>query len=1012
MQVLRAILNKRLAEVSTHSFRLPDIGEGVVEGEVVEWLVAVGESIVEDQPLLSVMTDKATVEIPSPVTGIVTRLTGDIGDILPVGQVCAEFEINDDEITETSVESKLEDEDSSALEESQFQLKSKSSSSFRPISMEDDPEEIIEWRDSIISVNQHKGSLRAHHVLANTVEAAKEIGVPVGELTETPYLNTIPPHQEPDYPGNTDLENRIQDILRWNAMMMVTRANKRFDGIGGHISTYASIATLWEVGLNHIFRGKDGDGHGDHVYWQGHASPGLYARSWMEGRFDIEKIEHFRREAFTSGLSSYPHPRLMPEYWEYPTVSMGLGAMTAIRQARFNRYLRDRGIVDTDSSRVFYFMGDGESDEPESLSELTLASREGLDNLTIIVNCNLQRLDGPVRGNTKIVQELAARFTGAGWNVIKCLWGRMWDPLFAADVHGLLAARLTSLTDGDEQRIMTASGEIIRKELFNSPVLASLVEHLSDSELEVLTDDMGGHDLHRIYAAYKAAIDCKGKPTVILARSIKGYGLGPTFAGRNATHGKKKADNSALHFMRDKIGLDLSDEELEKLPYILPEDRPDEVAYLRECRESLGGYLPERRPHPLDLPLPPVETFSEFDTGTRNGQAVSTTMAFVRLLRNLTRVDGIGSRIVPIVPDEARTFGMDPLFSQLGIYSPLGQLYTPVDYEVLMRYKESKTGQILEEGINEAGAMSTFIASGMSYATQGTPTIPFYIYYSMFGFQRIGDLVWSAADSRCRGFLIGATSGRTTLNGEGLQHQDGHSLLLAMSNPSVRAYDPAYAYEMATIIRHGINEMYVDESDVMYYIAAYNENLEMPSKPEGADEGILRGLHRIEAEDNAQVRLLGSGPILRQVEIAATKLSELGIATEVFSATSYGELRREAMESEDWNRRHPSQDEKSSWVQQQLDDSVPITVAVSDNIAAVPDLIRPWVGGTFHVLGTDGFGRSDTREALRRFYGVDSDCIVLDTLSALLRSDLIEESLYSDFLASIDVKEPDDITRI
>ena len=448
------------------------------------------------------------------------------------------------------------------MDESSSTVSSQPISSFEYLSTEDDPEEIIEWRESIISVNQHKGSLRAHHVLASTVEAAKEVGVPVGELTETPYLNTIPPNQEPDYPGDIDIENRIQDILRWNAMMMVTRANKRFDGIGGHISTYASIATLWEVGLNHIFRGKDGDGYGDHVYWQGHASPGLYARSWMEGRFDIEKIEHFRREAFTNGLSSYPHPRLMPEYWEYPTVSMGLGAMTAIRQARFNRYLRDRGIIDTDNSRVWYFMGDGESDEPESLSELTLASREGLDNLTIIVNCNLQRLDGPVRGNTKIVQELASRFTGAGWNVIKCLWGRMWDPLFDADIQGLLATRLASLTDGDEQRIMTAPGEVIRKELFNSPGLEALVDHLSDSELEALTDDMGGHDLHRIYAAYKAAIDCKGKPTVILARSIKGYGLGPTFAGRNATHGKKKADNSALHFMRDKIGLNLSDEEL------------------------------------------------------------------------------------------------------------------------------------------------------------------------------------------------------------------------------------------------------------------------------------------------------------------------------------------------------------------------------------------------------------------------------------------------------------------
>ena len=1002
-----------------HSFRLPDIGEGVVEGEVVEWFVAVGDAIVEDQPLLSVMTDKATVEIPSPVTGTVAHLSGDVGDILPVGEICAQFEVDGDGDGSAAAP------DEAATEAAPAPAPEPEPSPASPVPSEtpgawattttttstDDPEEIVEWTESILAVNERKGAERAHEVLDATVAAAREAGVDVGHLTQSPYLNTIAAADEPAYPGDLEMEARIRDTLRWNAMMMVTRANKHFEGLGGHISTYASIATLWEVGLNHKFRGKDGEGHGDHVYWQGHASPGLYARAWMEGRFDHDRIEHFRREAFTTGLSSYPHPRLMPDYWEYPTVSMGLGAMTAIRQARFNRYLRDRGLVDTDHSRVWYFMGDGESDEPESLSELTLASREHLDNLTMVVNCNLQRLDGPVRGNTKIVQELAARFTGAGWNVIKCLWGRSWDALFAADSTGALAARLSALTDGDEQRLMTASGDVVRAELFNTPELAALVAHMSDADLEALTDDVGGHDPVRIHAAYRAAVAHKGQPTVILARSIKGYGLGPTFAGRNATHGKKKADDSALHYMRDTIGLAFTDEDLEDLPYIMPEDRSDEVAYMLERREALGGFLPERRTSSLDVPLPPPDAYAEFDEGSGK-QSVSTTMAFVRLLRNLTRAEGIGERIVPIVPDEARTFGMDPLFSALGIYAPDGQLYKPVDHKVLMKYKESRTGQILEEGINEAGAMSTFIASGTSYATQMTATVPFYIYYSMFGFQRIGDLVWSAADSRCRGFLMGATSGRTTLNGEGLQHQDGHSLLIAMSNPAVRAYDPAYAYEMAAIIKRGMEEMHGEDKDVIYYITAYNENFVMPAKAEGADEGILRGLHRIEADEAPLVRLLGSGSILPQAEAAAARLRELGVACEVWSATSYGELRREAMEAEAWNTRHPSEEPRTSWVSEQLDGKVPVTVAVSDNMAAIPDLIRPWVGGAFHVLGTEGFGRSDTRENLRRFYGVDADCIVLDTLSALARAGEVDVKLHAEVLASLGLEDVDDVTSI
>ncbi|MDE0707690.1 MAG: pyruvate dehydrogenase (acetyl-transferring), homodimeric type [Candidatus Poseidoniales archaeon] len=876
-----------------------------------------------------------------------------------------------------------------------------------------DEGETEEWRESVLSVEENLGAARARYLLQEAVTAANSVGVPVGELTQTAYVNTIHPDDQPTYPGNLQMEGNILDVIRWNAMMMVTRGNKYFEGIGGHISTYASTAHLWEVGLNHFFRGKGGEGNGDHVYWQGHASPGLYARAWMEGRMDEARMENFRQEAFKKGLSSYPHPRLMPDYWEYPCVSMGLGAMTAIRQARFNRYLHNRDLVDTSQSTSWYFMGDGESDEPESLSELTLASREKLDNIVMVINCNLQRLDGPVRGNGKIVQELAARFTGAGWNVIKCLWGSSWDDLFARDIEGILAARLEALADGDEQRIMTGDGAMIRSDLFNTSELAAMVSHLSDSDLEALTNDVGGHDPVKIYTAYSAARGHKGRPTVVLARTIKGWGLGPSFAGRNSTHGKKKADQNVLQFMRDDMGLTFGDSELENLPYLQPGNYPDEVNYLLQQREQLGGFLPERRNQKMGISTPTNEAYAEFDDGTKGNLKVSTTMVFVRLMRSLMKADGFGKHVVPIVPDEARTFGMDPLFNEFGIYAPDGQLYKPVDHSVLMKYKESKSGQILEEGINEAGAMSTFIASGTSYSTQGCATIPFYIYYSMFGFQRVADLIWSAADSRARGFLIGATAGRTTLNGEGLQHQDGHSHLMAVTNPAVRAWDPAYAYELATIIKHGIEEMCNDEKDVIHYITVYNENHSMPPKPNGVDEGIIRGLYRISGKDDAKVRILGSGPIMLQVERAAKILAELNISCEIWSVTSYGELRRDAASAERWNRLHPSENTRSSWVTDHLDDSVGTTVAVSDNMMAVPDLIRQWVSGDYVVLGTDGFGRSDTREALRRFFEIDAEHIVLATLSSLVRRGEIESGVYDDAVKNLGISlKRDDITLI
>ena len=880
---------------------------------------------------------------------------------------------------------------------------------------DEDPIQTHEWELSVQEVVEQQGAQRAERLLHSAIAAGAEAGIDI-DTTTTPYLNTIAPDMQGSYPGDLEMEKRLHTINRWNAMMMVTRANKYVDGIGGHISTYASASHLWEVGLNHFYRGKDGEGWGDHVYWQGHASPGIYARAWLEGRLSDENIHNFRQEVGGAGLSSYPHPRLMPDFWEYPSVSMGLGAMTAIHQARYNRYVHHRGLADTTLSRVWYTMGDGESDEPESLSELALAAREGLDNIVMTMNCNLQRLDGPVRGNSKIVQELEGRFRGAGWNVIKVLWGSSWDALFAKDTSGALAKRLAELVDGDEQRLFTAEGAVIRKELFAGDELTALVAEYSDEELEALTEDLGGHDFLKIHAAYAAACAHKGQPTVILARTIKGYGLGPAFAGRNTTHQRKKADENDLRLIRDAMGLDFSDEDLEKLPFIHPNDVPDVVAYAKNRRAAMMGPMPERRVPEMALTLPEASVYAEFDDGTKGSSQVSTTMAFVRLMRGLMKTKEFGERVVPLIPDEARTFGMDPLFSEFGIYHPEGQLYKPVDHKVLMKYKESAKGQILEEGINEAGALSSFIAAATSYATQGSPTIPFYIFYSMFGFQRVADLIWSAADSRARGFLIGATSGRTTLNGEGLQHQDGHSLLMAHSNPAVRAYDPAFAFELSTIIKQGIVDMCENDSDVIYYLAVYNENYPMPAKPKDCEEGILKGLYKLRTApdgDGPVVRLIGSGPIMLQVLDAVEKLETFGVRSEIWSATSYGELRREGMDVSRWNRLHPGESMKTSWVEQQFgDDKAPI-VAVSDNVAAVPEMIREWVHAPYTVLGTDGFGRSDTRPALRRFFEIDGEAVALAALSSLVREGRLEASVYNEAMTSFGVStERTDITSL
>ena len=868
--------------------------------------------------------------------------------------------------------------------------------------------------DSIRAVKEQLGEEEARRLLHATLSAAREVGVDV-DVVNTPYLNSIHPDGQGTYPGDLDLEERLHGIIRWNAMMIVTRGNKYFEGIGGHISTYASASHAWEIGFNHFFRGKDGDGSGDHLYWQGHASPGIYARAWLEGRLTLENMERFRQEVAGGGLSSYPHPRLMPDFWEFPSVSMGLGAMTAIHQARFNRYLEDRGLVTTANSRVWYTMGDGESDEPESLSQLSLAGREGLDNIVMTMNCNLQRLDGPVRGNSKIVQELEGRFRGSGWNVIKVLWGSSWDDLFDRDSTGLLASRLAALVDGDEQRIMTADGATIRKELFNTEGLADLVSHLSDEDLVDLCADVGGHDFVKLHAAYAQAAAHKGQPTVVIIRTIKGYGLGPAFAGRNTTHQKKKAGMETMQFMRDDLGLSFTDSDLESYPYVMPEDVPELVAYAKERRAALDGFMPSRTVPDESITLPGDQAYADFDEGTKGTSQVSTTMAFVRVLRSLMKDKEFGQRVVPIIPDEARTFGMDPLFSEFGIYHPDGQLYKPVDHKVLMKYKESEQGQLLEEGINEAGATSTFIAAATSYATHHYPTVPFYIFYSMFGFQRVADLIWSAADQRARGFLMGATSGRTTLNGEGLQHQDGHSLLMAHTNPAVRAWDPAFAYELATIIRHGIDEMYAQNKDVIHYVAVYNENYPMPPKPKGVDEGIIRGMYLLRGApkgDGPVVRLIGSGPIMVQVLDAVEKLETFGVRCEIYSATSYGEMRRNGLECDRWNRLHPSEKARKPWIEDLLSEALP-TVAVSDNMAAVPDMIRQWVSGHYTVLGTDGFGRSDTREALRRFFEIDGAAIALAALSSLVRDGSIEAKVYSKAEKSFGIStERNDITEL
>ncbi len=876
-----------------------------------------------------------------------------------------------------------------------------------------DPQETAEWTAALEDVIKVEGPVRARFLIAKLLDRARELNIQVPASVSTPYINTIPPEEEPYFPGDEWLERRIRRFVRWNAAVMVIRANHEAEGIGGHLSTFASSALLYEIGFNHFFKGK-ANGPGDHVYIQGHASPGIYARAFLEGRLDEADLDGFRTE-IGRGLSSYPHPRLMPDFWEYPTVSMGIGPINSIYQARYNKYLQNRGIDNTSDSRVWCFVGDGETDEPETLGSISLASREKLDNLTWVINCNLQRLDGPVRGNGKIIQELEAIFRGAGWNVIKVIWGSNWDPLLAADAEGVLVNKMNTSVDGEYQRYKAESGAYVREHFFGpDPKLRKLVEHMDDDEVWALR--RGGLDYKKVYTAYKAATELKGAPTVILAKTIKGWTLGPDVEGRNATHQIKKLTNQQLMTMRERLQLEdeIPASALEgdaDPPYYRPQDDSPEHQYLMERRKALDGLLPSRKVEVrVPLEMPGRGPFEELAAGSGRVE-VSTTMAFTRLLRGLAREEGFGPRVVPIIPDEGRTFGWDALFKELGIYASQGQLYEPVDAKLLLSYKEAKDGQILEEGITEAGSLATWTAAATSYAVRGVPMVPFFIFYSMFGFQRVGDLIWAAADSRARGFLLGATAGRTTLMGEGLQHQDGHSLVLASTVPVCEAYDPAFAYEMGAIIDDGLRRMYGEGEDVFYYLTLYNENYAMPAKPEGVDEGIVRGLYRWaempDGDFTAAATVMFSGTAQAAAREAAAELAEhYGVGVELWSATSYKKLREDAMDAERWNLLHPGSEKREPYVTSALHDAPGPYVAVTDYMRMVPDQVGRWVPGRFVPLGTDGFGRSDTRERLRRFFETDTGHVVVAVLAALAEEGSVDAAVVKDAIGRYDI-DPD-----
>ena len=887
----------------------------------------------------------------------------------------------------------------------------------RDIRPDADPQETREWLDALESVLEREGPDRAHFLLEKLVEKARNSGAYIPFNANTAYVNTIPLSREERLPGNAELEQKIRALVRWNAMAMVVRANKESSGLGGHIASFASAATLYDVGFNHFFRAANENFAGDLLYIQGHSAPGIYARAFLEGRITEEQLAHFRREVDGKGLPSYPHPWLMPDFWQFPTVSMGLGPIMAIYQARFMRYLKDRGLIEAQGRKVWCFCGDGEMDEPESLGAISLAGREQLDNLIFVINCNLQRLDGPVRGNGKIIQELESDFRGAGWNVIKVIWGSYWDPLFMRDKTGILLKRMEECVDGEYQAFKSHDGAFVRKHFFGKyPELADMVASMSDDDIWRL--NRGGHDPHKIYAAYAAAVKHPGQPTVILAKTVKGYGMGEAGEGQNITHQQKKMGTASIRAFRDRFNVRIPDDQLEQVPFFRPPEDSPEMKYLRERMKAMGGSLPARRRKANPIEVPPLSAFEAQLKGTE-GREISTTMAFVRILNTIIRDKKIGKYVVPIVPDESRTFGMEGMFRQLSIYSHVGQLYTPQDADQLMFYKEDKTGQILQEGINEAGAMSSWIAAATSYSTNGVAMIPFYIFYSMFGFQRVGDLAWAAGDMRARGFLMGGTAGRTTLNGEGLQHEDGHSQVLASTVPNCIAYDPAFAYELAVIIQDGMRRMYQDQEDVYYYITVMNENYAHPPMPEGAEKDILKGMYlfrEAKAKKNQpKVQLLGSGTIFREVIAAAEMLErEHGIAADIWSVTSFNELRRDGLAAQRWNMLHPEAEPRLSHVEACLNDRPGPVVAATDYMKIFADQIRAFLPArNYSVLGTDGFGRSDTREQLRRFFEVDRRYVTVAAMKALADQEALPQGKVTEAIRNYEINpEKPDPTRV
>jgi pyruvate dehydrogenase E1 component len=880
---------------------------------------------------------------------------------------------------------------------------------------DDDPQETQEWLDALEAVLEQEGPERAHYLLERLIDKARRSGAYLPFSANTAYVNTIPPAKEERSPGDHAIEHRIRSYARWNALAMVLRANKNTN-VGGHIASFASAATLYDVGFNHFWHAPSEKHGGDLVYIQGHSAPGIYSRAFMLGRLTEEQLDHFRQEVGGKGLSSYPHPWLMPDFWQFPTVSMGLGPLMAIYQARFMKYLHDRGVANTEERKVWCFVGDGEVDEPESMGAIGIAAREKLDNLIFVVNCNLQRLDGPVRGNGKIIQELEADFRGAGWNVIKLIWGSYWDPLLARDTKGLLKKLMDECVDGEYQTFKSKDGAYVRKYFFGKyPELLEMVANMTDDDIWRL--NRGGHDPHKIYAAYVAAVKHKGQPTVILAKTVKGYGMGEAGESQNITHQQKKMGTISLKSFRDRFNLPIPDDKIEDVPYLKFAEGSPELTYMREHRMALGGYLPARRRKAEPLVVPPLSAFDAFLKASGEGREASTTMVFVRLLNILVKDKNIGKHIVPIVPDESRTFGMEGMFRQLGIWSSVGQLYTPQDADQLMFYKEDRNGQILQEGICEPGAMSSWIAAATSYSMHGVSMIPFYIFYSMFGFQRVGDLAWAAGDSRARGFLLGGTSGRTTLNGEGLQHEDGHSHLIASTIPNCVSYDPAFAYELAVIMQDGLRRMYKEQEDIFYYITLMNENYAHPAMPNGAEEGILKGMYLFREgqadKETPKVQLLGSGTILREVIAAAQLLKQdFGVASDIWSITSFNQLRRDGIETNRWNLLHPEAKPRLSYVESCFRERSGPVVAATDYMKVYADQIRAFLPKSYRVLGTDGFGRSDTREALRRFFEVDRHYVAVAALKALADEEMLPKAKVTEALKKFGINpdKPNPVT--